>query len=38
MKKSKRKEIIIFDAKRDNNGKGVSPDEIIKILKRIKNV
>ncbi len=29
-------EEIIFDAERDNDGKGVSPAEFIKILKRIK--
>lgn len=29
-------EDIIFDAERDNNGKGISPSEFIKILKRIK--
>ncbi|MBI4995039.1 AbrB/MazE/SpoVT family DNA-binding domain-containing protein [Candidatus Peregrinibacteria bacterium] len=26
---------VIFDADRDNNGKGVSPDEIIRMLKKI---
>lgn len=28
-------EEVIFDADRDNNGKGVSPDEIIRMLKKI---
>lgn len=28
-------EEILFDADRDNNGKGVSADEIIRILKKI---
>lgn len=28
-------EEIIFDADRDNGGKGVSPDEIIKILRAV---
>ncbi|MFA5947705.1 MAG: hypothetical protein WC806_01910 [Candidatus Gracilibacteria bacterium] len=30
-------EEIIFDADIDNNGKGISPDEMIKMLKKIKN-
>lgn len=29
-------EEVIFDADRDNNGKGVSPDEIIRMLKKIR--
>jgi hypothetical protein len=29
-------EEIIFDADRDNGGKGVSPEEMIKLLKRIR--
>lgn len=28
-------EEVMFDADRDNNGKGVSPDEIIRMLKKI---
>ena len=28
------KEKVIFDADRDNNGEGVSPDEIIRMLKK----
>ena len=28
-------EEVLFDADRDNGGKGVSPDEIIKALKKI---
>lgn len=28
---------VIFDADRDNEGKGASPDEIIKILKKIQD-
>jgi len=30
-------EEVIFDAKSDNNGKGISVDEMIKSLKKIKN-
>lgn len=30
-------EEVIFDADRDNKGKGVSPDEIIRVLKKIKH-
>lgn len=30
-------EEIIFDAERDNGGKGVSPDEMIRLLKKIKH-
>lgn len=30
------KEEILFDAERDNEGKGVSVDEMIKMLKKIK--
>lgn len=30
-------EEILFDADRDNDGKGVSPDHIIKMLKKIKH-
>jgi hypothetical protein len=30
-------EEILFDADRDNGGKGVSPDEFIKALKKIKH-
>jgi AbrB family looped-hinge helix DNA binding protein len=30
-------EEILFDADRDNNEKGVSPDEIIRILKKIQH-
>lgn len=30
-------EEILFDAERDNKGKGVSPDEMIKMLKKIQN-
>lgn len=30
-------EEIIFDADRDNNGKGISPDQMLKMLKKIKN-
>ena len=30
-------EEVIFDADRDNDGKGVSPDEIIRLLKKIKH-
>lgn len=30
-------ETVIFDADRDNSGKGISPDEMIKLLKKIKN-
>lgn len=29
-------EEVVFDADRDNEGKGVSPDEIIRLLKKIK--
>lgn len=29
-------EEILFDAERDNDGKGISPDEMIKLLKKIK--
>lgn len=28
-------EEVLFDADRDNEGKGVSPDEIIRLLKKI---
>lgn len=30
-------EEVLFDADRDNNGKSVSPDEIIRVLKKIRN-
>lgn len=30
------KEETIFDANRDNNGKGASPDEIIKLIEKIR--
>lgn len=30
-------EEIIFDADRDNDGKGVTPDEIIRLLKKLQN-
>ncbi len=30
-------EEVLFDADRDNDGKGVSPDEIIKALKKLKH-
>ncbi|MBU0457948.1 AbrB/MazE/SpoVT family DNA-binding domain-containing protein [Patescibacteria group bacterium] len=30
-------EEVLFDADRDNSGKGISPEEIIKCLKKIKN-
>ena len=30
-------EEVIFDADRDNKGKGVTPDEMIKMLKKIQN-
>jgi bifunctional DNA-binding transcriptional regulator/antitoxin component of YhaV-PrlF toxin-antitoxin module len=30
-------EEIVFDADRDNDGKGVSPDEIIKALKKLQH-
>lgn len=30
-------EEVVFDADRDNKGKGVSPDEIIRVLKKIKH-
>lgn len=30
-------EKVIFDADRDNDGKGVTPDEIIRLLKKIQN-
>lgn len=30
-------ETVIFDADRDNNGKGISPDEMIRLLKKVKN-
>jgi AbrB family looped-hinge helix DNA binding protein len=30
-------EEVIFDATRDNAGKGVSVDEMIKVLKKVKN-
>lgn len=30
-------EEVLFDADRDNNGKGVSPDEIIKALKKLRH-
>lgn len=30
-------EEVVFDADRDNDGKGVSPDEIIRLLKKIKH-
>ena len=30
-------EEVIFDADRDNNGKGVSPDEMIHMLKEVQN-
>lgn len=33
--KLQEEEDVIFDADRDNNGKGVSPDEIIRMLKKI---
>ncbi len=29
-------ESVVFDADRDNEGKGISPDEMIKMLKQIK--
>ncbi len=32
-----KKEQILFDADRDNDGKGVSPDEMIAVLKRIQH-
>ncbi len=31
------KEEVLFDADRDNGGKGVSPDDVIKALKRIRH-
>ncbi|NOS67569.1 MAG: AbrB/MazE/SpoVT family DNA-binding domain-containing protein [Candidatus Peribacteraceae bacterium] len=30
-------EEVLFDADRDNDGKGVSPDEIIRALKKIRH-
>ncbi len=33
----KEKEEVIFDADRDNKGKGVSVDQMIQMLKKIKN-
>lgn len=30
-------EEIVFDADRDNHGKGVTPEEMIRMLKKIKN-
>ncbi len=30
-------EDILFDAERDNNGNGVSPEEIIRVLKKIQH-
>lgn len=30
-------EEVLFDADRDNDGKGISPEEIIKILKKIRH-
>ncbi len=30
-------EEVIFDAKHDNNGKGISPEKMIEMLKKIKN-
>ncbi|OGJ57470.1 hypothetical protein A3H22_03975 [Candidatus Peribacteria bacterium RIFCSPLOWO2_12_FULL_55_15] len=30
-------EELLFDAERDNNGKGVRPEEIIRILKKIQH-
>lgn len=30
-------EEVVFDADRDNEGKGISPEEMIKMLKKIKN-
>ena len=30
-------EEVIFDADRDNKGKGISPDSVIRMLKKIKN-
>lgn len=30
-------EEVVFDADRDNGGKGVSPDEMIKMLRKIQN-
>lgn len=30
-------EEVIFDADRDNDGKGVTPDQMIKMLKELKN-
>ena len=29
-------EEVIFDSKRDNNGKGISPAEIIRLIKKIR--
>jgi len=34
---SARDEEVLFDAARDNDGKGVSPDDIITALQEIKN-
>ena len=30
-------EEVIFDADRDNKGKGISPDSVIRMLKKMKN-
>ena len=30
-------EEVIFDADRDNKGKGISPDSVIRMLRKIKN-
>ncbi|MFC1616280.1 hypothetical protein ACFL21_04000 [Patescibacteria group bacterium] len=30
-------EDLIFDADRDNDGKGITPDQMIKMLKKVKN-
>lgn len=34
---SELQEEVIFDAEKDNNGKGISVDEMIKTLKKIKH-
>lgn len=35
--KTATEEEVLFDADRDNDGKGVSPDDIIRMLKKIRH-
>ncbi len=35
IKPSTTDEVVVFDAERDNDGKGVSVDEMIKLLKKL---